>query len=159
MLRNGRPQYSEISTYRQRSAMRRRLCQVCGSKIDSRPIMWLLSTVSLHQTGEGALTISAPTCTPCIPLALSLCPHLKEPGAARIAKVLDYEAWGVYGEAIVPGEEPGKIKDLRGVYVSYENPPIPLSSVAAFQTVVRLTKFVLDDEALEEALKWSTSTP
>jgi hypothetical protein len=46
---------------------------------------------------------------------------------------------------------------MRGIYVPYEDPPIPLTSVAAFQLVVKLTKFVIDDKALEEAKRWATS--
>jgi hypothetical protein len=152
--RGGEPQYSQVNTYRQRLAMRRRRCQVCGSKIDERPIRWLMSRNQLHTgastapwgvAGDEALTMSAPTCSPCIPLALKVCPHLRsEPWV--ILKVLEYEPWGVYGEAVKVDRETGKGRDLRGVYVPYENPPIELTAVVAFQMVVRLTKYVIEQE-------------
>lgn len=147
IVRRGTPQFSELNTYRQRAAMRKRLCQVCGTKINERPIRWLMAQAQLQPVeGGAAVTISPPTCSACIPLALELCPFLEQ-GGYVILKVLDYEPWGVYGEAVVWDEETGKGRDLRGVYVPYDNPPIPLHSVVAFQEVVRLTKYVIEKES------------
>jgi len=142
ITRAGSPQYSQINTYRQRAAMRKRLCQVCGTKINERPIRWLMNEKALTPQEDGtAITMSAPTCESCIPLALSVCPHLKsEP--TIILKVLDYEPWGVYGQAVHLDPETGKAQDLRGVYIEYANPPIELTALVAFQEVVRLTKYV-----------------
>lgn len=144
--RGGSPEYSQVNTYRQRASMRKRLCQVCGSKINERPIRWLMPAEQLNLDEDGtAITSSAPTCASCIPLALELCPYLKA-SDYLILKVLDYEPWGVYGQAVAIDREEGKGRDLRGVYVPYENPPIELSAVCAFQEVVRLTKYVVEEE-------------
>lgn len=141
--RNGEPQYSQLNGYRQRASMRRQLCQICGTKIDERPIRWLLGKDQLNDEEGGPVTISPPTCSACIPLALELCPYLKRAGYA-IVKVLEYERWGIYGEAIQLDYENEKYRDLRGVYVPYANPPVELSAVAAFQQIVQFTKFVFE---------------
>lgn len=152
--RAGEPQFAEVNTYRQRASMRHRKCQVCGSKINDRPIRWLMSRKQLHRGDatapwgvdeDSALTMSAPTCSACIPLALGLCPHLRS-SPWLILKVLDYEPWGVYGEAVRVDRETGRGRDLRGIMVPFENPPIELSAVVAFQSVVRLTKYVIEEE-------------
>lgn len=141
LTRAGEPEYSQMNTYRQRACMSRRKCQVCGAKINERPIRWLVSRAQFQE----ALTMSPPTCSSCIPLALELCPHLKS-NPYLILKVLDYEPWGVYGEAVTIDYETGKGRDLRGVYVPYADPPIDLTAVVAFQQVVQLTKFVVEEE-------------
>lgn len=151
ILRRGNPLWAEINAHRQRLAMRKRLCQVCGTKIDGRPIRWLVPHDQLWsgdpnrpQDAGTKLTISAPTCDACIPLAQKLCPFLKSKDTA-ILRVLDYEMWGVYGEAVSVDRETGRGKDLRGIYVPYEDSPVELSAVLAFQQVVRLTKFVIEE--------------
>lgn len=142
ITRAGEPQYSQINAYRQRAAMRKRLCQVCGTKIDARPIRWLMNEQALTPQEDGtAITMSAPTCEPCIPLAMSMCPHLKSVDTV-ILRVLDYEPWGVYGQAVYLDPETGQAQDLRGVYIEYANPPFELTAMVAFQEVVRLTKYV-----------------
>lgn len=152
--RHGEPQFSEVNTYRQRAAMRHKRCQVCGSKINERPIRWLMGRNQLHVGDvsrpwgvdeDAAITMSAPTCSPCIPLALKVCPHLRS-SPWVILKVLEYESWGVYGEAVMIDRETGQGRDLRGVMVSYEEPQIELTAVAAFQAVVKLTKYVIEEE-------------
>jgi len=146
LTRSGEPEYSQLNAYRQQACMSRRRCQVCGSKIDERPIRWLMSRAQLRTGEQGeALTMSPPTCSSCIPLALDLCPHLKS-SPHVILKVLDYEPWGVYGEGVTVDPETGKGRNLRGVHVPYVEPPIKLTAVVAFQQVVRLTKFVVEGE-------------
>jgi len=144
--RSGEPQFAQLNTYRQRACMTRRKCQICGSKINERPIRWLMSKQQLHLLDEGqALTMSPPTCASCIPLALELCPHLKA-SPHVILKVLEYEPWGVYGQAVTVDRDSGKGRKLNGAYVPFENPPVELTAVCAYQAVVRLTKFVIEAE-------------
>lgn len=146
LTRQGRPQYAEVNTYRQRAAMNKRMCQVCGSKIDERPIRWLLTKDLLHNYEEGmAITRSAPTCSTCIPLARTLCPHLSTVDS-MILKVLEYDIWGIYGQAIHIDQESGKTYDLRGVHSGYKEPQIPLRQLVAFQQVALLRKFVIEEE-------------
>lgn len=152
--RHGEPQYSQVNTYRQRAAMDKRLCQVCGSKINERPIRWLLAKQAFNPIEEGkAATFSPPTCSSCIPLALELCPYLKREGW-MIVKVLEYKPWGVYGEAVHVDPETKQARDLKGIYVPYENPPVFLTATVAFQRVVQLTKFTIEEES--ENGTWKT---
>lgn len=144
ITRAGTPQYSEVNTYRQRAAMTKRRCQICGSKINERPIRWLMSELSLNPLENGqAATTSPPTCSGCIPLALELCPHLSAHPWV-ILKVLAYEPWGVMGQAATLDEETGSIRSHNQVYASYENPPHKAGLVAK-QLVVRLTKYVIEE--------------
>jgi hypothetical protein len=142
--RQGEPQFADLNTYRQRASMNKRLCQICGTKIDERPIRWLLGQDQLIDLEDGDFaTISPPTCSACIPLALELCPHLKRKGYA-ILKVLDYEPWGVMGQAVVVDLENERWRDVRGSFVSYKDPKLPLTSIVAYQQCVRLTKFIFE---------------
>ena len=146
--RNGEPEFSQMSAYRQRASMTKRLCQVCGEKINERPITWLLSKYQMDVTPEGeVLTISPPTCSGCVPLAMRLCPHLRQEGAAKVARVLEYEIWGVYGSVIYLDQD-WRAQEKRGVQVPYGSTdlPFPYQSVIARQTVVRWTKYILEDQ-------------
>lgn len=95
IMRGGEPEWANVSTYRQRAAMRRRLCQVCGTKIADGPIRWLMPPDGLEQyrTPDGEvvnITMSAPTCDGCVDVALNHCPHMVGAGA-MILTVEDYE--------------------------------------------------------------------
>lgn len=144
ITRAGEPQFSEVNAYRQRASMNKRLCQVCGTKINDRPIRWLVARDQLIEFGGGDFgTNSPPTCAGCVPLALDLCPHLKANGHA-ILKVLDYERWGVMGQAVDVDLEKEKYRDLKGIYLPYDESPIPLTAIVAHQQVIRFTKFVFE---------------
>lgn len=149
--RGGRPEFAQVSAYRQRAAMRKCLCQVCGKKIDERPIRWLMAKGQLKIEDEqnAAITFSPPTCSECIPLALELCPFLRE-SEAVICNVLEYRLWGVYGECVLfrhdEGGEP-MTKQMQGVYIAYDRDYAGLSktAVAAKQQVVEFTKFTVEE--------------
>lgn len=106
--RGGEPMWADVSTYRQRAAMLKRLCQVCGNKIPDGPINWLLTvdTVEQYPMGEGeppvSLTSSAPTCDGCVDVALNHCPHMIGKGGL-LATIADYKIWGVSGLVFVEG--------------------------------------------------------
>lgn len=142
--RNGEPMYAAVNTYRQRACMDRRKCQICGNKITTPVIHWLMpigENEGVQWLDDRALTTSAPTCDDCIPLALDLCPHLRMHGY-EIYKVLEYEPWGVYGEAI-----DYRTRQRFQNYVSFtENygPGFNLGLVLAKQLAVEWTKFSLD---------------
>lgn len=143
--RHGVPQYSEVNTYRQRASMLKQLCQVCGSKIDERPIRWLMSRDQLVHDDGVTLTMSPPTCASCIPVAMTLCPFLKR-GGALIVKVLEYSIWGVHGQPAAIDPE-GRGRQLPKRFIPYVDPPVPLAGVLAYQQVVELAKFVIEGEA------------
>lgn len=85
--RAGTPEYAHLHTLRQRHAMLRSMCQVCGrSARTSRGISWLLIAYEwrlLSTATEGSFvpTGNPPTCLQCRPLAMRLCPALRTQGA------------------------------------------------------------------------------
>lgn len=157
--RRGEPEFGQVSAYRQRLAMTRRRCQVCGEKIQDEVIRWLVPNRLLHVLPDGrAITISAPTCSECIPLAMELCPFLKTAEVTTL-RVLDYEVWGVMGDVVVlkdragntvdPGDDVGSRPAFArqmlieyGRESEYAAKSIFMSAVLAKQQVVHLTKFV-----------------
>jgi len=142
--RGGTPEYSQVSVYRQRASMRRRLCQVCGKAIPGKVIHWLLDPRQIVARESGAtITFSPPTCESCIPLALELCPALKR--RHTIAKVLDYRLWGVYATVVRVGQD-GQPQQTDNALIDYERTDYPFRphAVIARQQVVEWTKFVLE---------------
>lgn len=141
--RGGTPEYSQVSAYRQRASMRHRLCQVCGSKIETPVIRWLLDPRQINTSRAGVTrTISPPTCDACIPLALELCPALKKDHA--IAKVLEYEITGVWSTVVRVVD--GEAQQTNEVMVDYDRTdyPFAFTQVIARQQVVTWTKFVME---------------
>lgn len=136
--RGGEPKFAQVNTYRQRASMRKCLCQVCGKKIDERPIRWLMPLEGVQWKDDEALTVSAPTCSDCIDVALELCPHMKHSGH-EILNVLEYSEWGVYGEAMLKTGQ-----RIRPTFFGYDQdygPNFSWELVFAKQIVVRLDKY------------------
>lgn len=146
IARGGEPEWAAVNTYRQRSSMRRCQCQVCGKKIDERPIRWLMPPDGIEQVDEDTfITMQPPTCSECIPLALDLCPNLKKYGY-QILKVIDYDQWGVYGDVVTMTEGgPRRFKSAVSYNTADYGPDFRLAHVMAQQAVVRLGKFVVEE--------------
>jgi len=145
VTRGGKPEFSQVSTFRQRTAMRKRLCQVCGQKIQTPVVNWLMATGQLEFNEDGeAITMNAPTCDGCIPVARELCPHLYANGS-MIVKVVEYELWGVYGEAVQMKMEDGRplFRHVPPQFYCYSKdyPGVTPTAVLAKQQVVRFTKY------------------
>lgn len=137
--RAGEPQFSQLNAHRQRQCMTRGRCQVCGGKITQDVINWLLPVRSLHEWEGDAITDSPPTCDACIPLAVSLCPHLRA-SDWFVLRVLAYEIWGVRGQAFDPEQPNTPLR--RGVMQPYLRPSrFAPHHVLAQQQVVQFTKF------------------
>jgi hypothetical protein len=78
---HGEPLFGQLHTARQRLAMIKSLCQVCGGSAvnaDGR-ISWLIPADS-----ETTWAMTPPTCEGCQPEALRRCPHLKSKPPARL---------------------------------------------------------------------------
>lgn len=140
ITRGGDPEWRRVSTYRQRTSLAKRLCQVCGKKVTENPIQWLMPPDGIETMGDGtSLTMQPPTCEACIPLALDVCPNLKKRGW-MLVHVLSYEPWGVLGEVLEL--DPVTDKPVRQLAsVPYEGAGVSLKMVVARQLVVKLTKF------------------
>jgi len=86
---DGVPEFRTIHGPRQRRAMRRLLCQVCGgpSDLNEQGRLWLLNR-QVVDSPEGEVTTHPPVCLGCAPLAARLCPHLKGNAmAVRVGRV------------------------------------------------------------------------
>lgn len=145
--RTGAPDWGAVSSYRQRSAMHKRKCQVCGTKIPDGPINWLMPINGIEYVNpETALTMQPPTCDGCIEFALDLCPHLKSQGYQRV-KVLDYSIWGIYGIVVVMLSGGGitKLQSAIPYDISNYGDSFSLGQVVAQQQVVQLNKFIIEE--------------
>lgn len=143
IARGGEPQYSQVSTPRQRAAMRKCLCQVCGKKIEGRPIRWLMHPDQFDETTNT--TMNPPTCEDCIPVALDNCPQLKKAGF-RIAKVVEYKPWGVHG-GVVWVEDDLKVQRRGSVSFPYAATMHSTAALMAQQEIVEFTKFTWEDRS------------
>lgn len=142
--RTGEPQFGEVSIYRQRACMQKRLCQVCGQKIQSKVIRWLLHPDQIIRTprADAVLTMSPPTCDDCIDLSIGECPVMKNKRV--VARVLEYEPWGVYGTVARFGED-GQGQTSGRSYIDYSRTDVSMQQVIAKQLIVKWTKFVMED--------------
>lgn len=136
------------SIYRQRAAMRRKMCRICGRVISQPVIHWLLAEGQLEFDNNGdALTVTPPTCDDCMDIASDLYPQLKD--ACMTVKVLSYELWGVWGDAALeaPGDATSR-RIARGVRIKRASPPsnLDLTAVLAKREVVRFEKFRIAGE-------------
>jgi hypothetical protein len=137
----GRPEFGNVHCLRQRRAMRRLLCQVCGGPADHNDdgVLWLLPDHREDWAGwpAGMANVEPPVCVPCASTSLQLCPKLRR-GAAAI-RVREFPIAGVRGalyerggaaamqvaETVVAFDDPairwvravGLVRELRGCTV------------------------------------------
>lgn len=103
----GKPEFKVVHGPRQRRAMRRLLCQVCGGPSDVNELgrLWLLED---HRDVEGwpeeEITTHPPVCLTCVPPAAGLCTHLRDNVVAVRAGRVDIDC--VYGDVYARGEGP-----------------------------------------------------
>ncbi|REE61432.1 hypothetical protein BX257_4010 [Streptomyces sp. 3212.3] len=98
---SGEPVWNRVHGLRQRQAMRKFLCQVCGGPADrnEQGWLWLLEDQRDEERREwpdGWMTVHPPVCRSCLVVATRLCPHLRRGVVpVRVGEViLD----GVYGQ-------------------------------------------------------------
>lgn len=95
----GRPEFGKVHPLRQRRAMRKLLCQVCGGSADrtNAGVLWLMRDHrdDWPQWPDGMASVEPPTCAPCIALSRRLCPALRQ-GAVAV-RVRQFEVVGVRG--------------------------------------------------------------
>ncbi|MGW8449953.1 hypothetical protein ACWGLO_00460 [Streptomyces niveus] len=137
----GRPEYGQVHPIRQRNAMERLLCQVCGGPADRNRdgTFWLLGDDPddpVVPTGEeGILTAHPPLCLPCARTSVSACPHLREQYVAL--RVRHVERAGVRGALYRPALPRPVAVDAVGI--SFDDPVIHW--VRAGQLLLRLTDY------------------
>jgi len=107
----GRPNFAEVHPLRQRRAMRRLLCQVCGGPADQSDdgVLWLLQ----DHRGDWADwpnrmgVTEPPVCVPCVRLSVRQCPALRR--RAVVIRVGRCPVAGVGGMLYRPGFPPVSI--------------------------------------------------
>lgn len=139
----GRPNYRALHSARQRHAMLRMLCQVCGERADRTSRGWLFllprpePTEDTANWPEGTLSTKPPVCRPCAVLALRHCPHLADPHPVRSRKP---RVWGVFGGFVAPDTQGRLSPSPTDDYLSYGHPYA--GWFLASQLVVELTRCV-----------------
>lgn len=98
---SGEPDWKDVHGPRQRRAMRKFLCQVCGGPADrdERGWLWLLEDQRDRgpQWPNGQMTVHPPVCRPCAPVAAVQCGHLRREGVVAV-RVGDVILDAVYGQ-------------------------------------------------------------
>ncbi|MBL1108504.1 hypothetical protein JK361_28620 [Streptomyces sp. 5-8] len=118
--RGGHPRYENVHALRQRQAMSRLLCQMCGgptlgTRRDERSL-FLVASAGGRPIADGELTTSPPTHAVCARLALEHCPPLRRRGWAA-ALVEHTPVWGVSGLLYHPQSlEPVPTADVSGMH-------------------------------------------
>jgi hypothetical protein len=141
--RSGTPQYAQVSAMRQRSCMRYGLCQVCGEKIETPVVRWLIDPRQIVQREGTTLTYSPPTCDGCVELSLTLCPAMKKKHA--IVRVLEYEVWGV-SASVVRLNDDGRAEETKEGLIDPRRTDLPFkfTQVVARQQVVVWKKWMVE---------------
>ena len=82
----GRPVFGRVHPIRQRRAMRKLLCQVCGGRADQTDdgVLWLLQDHRDDWPGwpNRMGVTEPPICRACVPVAVRLCPALRKGAVA-----------------------------------------------------------------------------
>lgn len=95
----GRPIFGAIHPLRQRRAMRRLLCSICGGPPDRTDlgVLWVLRDFrdDWPDWPEGMGAVEPPVCLPCARLSIRLCPALR--GGPVFIRVKHSRVAGVYG--------------------------------------------------------------
>jgi hypothetical protein len=146
----GRPQFGRVHATRQRRAMTRLLCQVCGGPAgrDARGLLWLTGEDPADRGSwpDPLLTAHPPVCAPCAALSVRACPHLRRQHAVLRVRAFDLAA--VRGLLYRPGR-PGPVPvDAAGV--ALDDPLI--SWVKAGQLIVRLREYSITELNAAETL-------
>ncbi|TVZ84851.1 hypothetical protein [Streptomyces sp. BK340] len=102
----GEPLWKVVHGPRQRRAMRKFLCQVCGGPADRDKRGWLWLLEDHRDEGpkwpHGEMTVHPPVCRSCAPVAARLCPHLRREGVVPV-RVGDVILDAVYGQRFYTG--------------------------------------------------------
>ncbi|MFF9088670.1 hypothetical protein ACF1BE_20000 [Streptomyces sp. NPDC014991] len=117
--RGGRPNFMAVHALRQRQAMGRLLCQVCGgptcgSRRSDERTLFLAAAPAGRQIADGEQTASPPVHAVCARLAVEYCPPL---GRGWAAALVEYApVWGVAGPIYHPQTLDQLPADRTGVH-------------------------------------------
>ncbi|HEX5402173.1 MAG TPA: hypothetical protein VFX16_07720 [Pseudonocardiaceae bacterium] len=117
---HGRPEFGQVHSLRQRRAMRRLLCQVCGGPADQNNdgVLWLLRDYRDDWLNwpENMANTYPPVCMPCALLSTRVCPALRRGYVAVRARQCPVSAvYGIRyeprGPLLVPVEDTVPLSD------------------------------------------------
>ena len=141
----GRPLFGQLHSMRQRRAMWRLLCQVCGGEPDrdDRGVLWLVRDYRGDWPGwpAGMANNDPPVCIPCGRTAARLCPSLRE--GHVFVRSRTHPVAGVRGVRYAP--RGGRLVIAGEVTVPFEDPAIRWT--VAHQLVRELLDCVIVDSA------------
>ncbi|WP_066955314.1 hypothetical protein [Streptomyces lushanensis] len=145
----GRPEFGKVHFLRQRRAMRKLLCQICGGPSDRGPegTLWLVGedAEDPELRKPGYVTTHPPLCVPCAVTSVGVCPHLRTRYLAL--RVRTFALTGVHGALYRPD-------GLFPVAYSAEGASFGsrrLSWVLATQLVMEFGEFTVVDLDAEHA--------
>ncbi|WP_254407055.1 hypothetical protein [Streptomyces sp. GMY02] len=115
----GRPEFGNVHPLRQRRAMQRMLCQICGGPADrnGQGVLWLLADHRGDWPGwpETMAATHPPVCLPCAAESTRACPHLRR-GFVTV-RVREPRISGVYGARYYPPNPfIGPVEDVVKAY-------------------------------------------
>lgn len=139
----GRPEFGRVHALRQRRAMRKLLCQVCGRPADQdrEGILWVIGEDAANPGDwpDNLTTSHPPLCEPCAARSIRLCPHLRRRCVAL--RVRAHTPVGVHGALYQPDCPRPTAWTTTGV--TYDDPRIRWTR--AGQLVVRLDSYTVVD--------------
>ncbi|WNI15349.1 hypothetical protein [Actinacidiphila sp. ITFR-21] len=145
----GRPEFGAVHTPRQRRAMQRVLCQVCGNQPDHNDdgVLWLMGRTEYERDPWPAPIESPhpPVCLPCAVTAVTLCPHLRDHYTAL--RVRRFHPSGVFGALHIPGPLRPRIIAAETLALSDSR----LRWMQASQLIMRLADYRVVDLDAEAA--------
>lgn len=135
--------FGKIHSRRQRRAMTRSLCQVCGQRADRNGdgILWLVCEDPQRPESwpDRLLVGDPPVCAGCAVAAVRLCPRLRRHHTAL--RVSSHDLAGVWGAIYMPGY--AKPVTVNGV--AFDDPLIHW--VKAANLIVHLRDYTITDLA------------
>ncbi|MGW2055905.1 hypothetical protein ACWCOZ_18645 [Streptomyces sp. NPDC001840] len=146
----GRPEFGNVHFLRQRHAMRKLLCQICGGPSDrtNDGTLWLVGEDADYPelSKPGYVTTHPPLCMPCAVASVRACPHLRKRHVAL--RVQTFVLAGVHGVVYRPGGLFPVLRDAGGV--AFESSQLPW--VLAGQLVMELQEFTVVDLVAEHTV-------
>lgn len=147
----GKPEYGTVHTSRQRRAMQRILCQVCGGPGDTAGagVLWLMGRAEYEREPWPAPIESPhpPVCLTCAVRAVRLCPHLRDHYTAVRAQ--RFHLSGVYGARYLPALPQPQVIDVATLALDSAR----VAWLQASQLIIRLADYRVVDLDAEAAAR------
>ncbi|WP_091450093.1 hypothetical protein [Actinokineospora iranica] len=127
---HGKAEFGKVNSLRQRRAMRRLLCQVCGGPADQddNGVLWVLKDHRGDWPGwpNGMGVTEPPICLTCLRIAVRACPALRKGHA--VIRARQYPIVGIAGAHYAPGTP--FPQPMAHVVLAFDHPDIPWTLAA-----------------------------